>query len=124
MLAVAGGAVAGSLLRFAADAAAAVAPQLQVWPLSTFVVNMLGCLLIGLFLGYVTTRQVSTETQALVTTGFLGGLTTFSAFAAEVVQMAERGAWIAAVLYPALSVVLGITAVRVGRSLGVRWATP
>ena len=54
----------------------------KVLPFGTFTVNMLGCLLIGLILGYAQKENTLTSNQTLLlATGFCGGFTTFSAFA-------------------------------------------
>ena len=45
------------------------------------VVNILGAFIIGELFAYFTSFEVSTNTKAFLTTGFLGGLTTFSTFA-------------------------------------------
>ena len=56
----------------------------KVLPFGTFTVNMLGCLLIGLILGYAQRENTLTSNQTLLlATGFCGGFTTFSAFANE-----------------------------------------
>ena len=56
----------------------------KVLPFGTFTVNMLGCLLIGLVLGYAQKENTLTSNQSLLlATGFCGGFTTFSAFASE-----------------------------------------
>ena len=66
------------------------------------------------------TLNLSPEMRALLTTGILGGFTTFSAFALDSALMIERGDWGASVLYIAASVLgsiaalfLGLAAVRV-----------
>ena len=54
------------------------------FPMSTFTVNILGCFLIGIFMGYGLKTETLSENQSiLLITGFCGGFTTFSAFAAE-----------------------------------------
>ena len=56
----------------------------KFFPFGTFTVNMLGCLLIGLILGYAQKENTLTSNQTLLlATGFCGGFTTFSAFANE-----------------------------------------
>ena len=56
----------------------------KVLPFGTFTVNMIGCLLIGLVLGFAQKENVlSTNQTLLLATGFCGGFTTFSAFANE-----------------------------------------
>jgi CrcB protein len=61
-------------------------------PLGTFISNMVGGYLIGLAVAFFGNNpQISPEWRLLVVTGFLGGLTTFSSFSAEVVALIQRG---------------------------------
>ena len=61
-------------------------------PLGTFISNMVGGYLIGLAVAFFGNNpQLSPEWRLLVVTGFLGGLTTFSSFSAEVVALIQRG---------------------------------
>jgi len=62
-----------------------------VFPLGTLVANLAGGYLIGLFLGFASTTEISPELRLFITTGFLGGLTTFSAFSGEAVSLLMRG---------------------------------
>lgn len=79
---------------------------------ATFAVNVLGCLVIGGLIEYAALReQVSPEARAFLTTGVLGGFTTFSAFSVEVFKLAENGQMVAAVLYALASVVFCVAGV-------------
>lgn len=61
-------------------------------PLGTFISNMVGGYLVGLAVAFFGNNpQLSPEWRLLVITGFLGGLTTFSSFSAEVVALIQRG---------------------------------
>lgn len=61
-------------------------------PFGTLAANLLGGLLMGLVLGaFVQFQSLSPETRLFVTTGFLGGLTTFSTFSGETVTLLLRG---------------------------------
>jgi len=61
-------------------------------PLGTLVANLAGGYVMGLAMGFITLGGVfSPELRLLVTTGFLGGLTTFSTFSAEAVELFTRG---------------------------------
>jgi len=62
-----------------------------VFPLGTLVANLAGGYLVGLFLGFASTTEISPELRLFITTGFLGGLTTFSAFSGEAVSLLMRG---------------------------------
>ena len=57
------------------------------FPLGTLLVNLIGCLVLGIVAGGVAHHQWSTDSQALLGTGFCGGLTTFSAFSVEGVEL-------------------------------------
>lgn len=64
----------------------------SVIPLGTLMSNMVGGYLIGLAIAFFGNNpHLSPEWRLLVITGFLGGLTTFSSFSAEVVTMIQRG---------------------------------
>ena len=88
-------------------------------PFGTLAVNVIGCFLIGyiMHLGLVTDLIPATWRLAL-TVGFLGGLTTFSSFSYETVNLLQEGAWIGAVGNITANVVLGITATLAGLGLG------
>ena len=65
---------------------------LPVLPLGTLAANLIGGYLMGLSLGiFALTATLSPELRLLITTGFLGGLTTFSTFSAESVTLIARG---------------------------------
>ena len=62
------------------------------FPLATFITNFLGCLIIGLLIGYFGKNEgLNPQLKLLLITGFCGGFTTFSTFAAENVQLLENG---------------------------------
>ncbi len=85
------------------------------FPWSTFVVNVLGCLLIGVLSGMVERLEWFTpQTRLLLLTGLLGGFTTFSAFGLETVFLLRRGEVLIAVAYALSSVAVCVTAVWVG----------
>jgi CrcB protein len=88
------------------------------FPYSTFAVNVLGCLVVGILAGLAERYEVfGPSTRLFLFTGLLGGFTTFSAFGLDAMFLARRGElWLAA-LYAGASVVLGITAVWLGLKL-------
>jgi CrcB protein len=64
-------------------------------PLGTLTANLLGGLLVGLLIVWLNRHPlVPPELRLLLITGFLGGLTTFSTFSAEVVSLLARGEWL------------------------------
>jgi CrcB protein len=101
-LAVALGATAGAWLRW----------LLSLWlnrhadmlPWGTFVANMMGGYLVGLILGLVAAHPEWPQFwRLLLVTGFLGALTTFSTFSAEVIAFVEEGRFGMAVSYAGMS---------------------
>ena len=87
----------------------------KVSPFGTFTVNMLGCLLIGLILGYAQRENTLTSNQTLLlATGFCGGFTTFSAFANENLELIKNGELFNFSVYTIGSVLIGILAVFIG----------
>lgn len=82
------------------------------FPWATFLVNVIGCLIIGILIGFFAKQQVENPAlKLLFVTGFCGGFTTFSAFALENIKLFQSGNTLLALLYIALSVLLGIFAV-------------
>jgi len=90
------------------------------FPWGTVFVNIVGSLLMGLFIGWLARRSGSSsnELRLLVATGFLGGFTTFSAFSLDAVTLWERGA-----LLPAFAYVSGSVIVALGALFAGLWVT-
>ena len=87
----------------------------KVLPFGAFTVNMLGCLLIGMVLGYAQKENTLSSNQTLLlATGFCGGFTTFSAFANENLELIKNGEIFNLSLYTIGSVLIGILAVFTG----------
>jgi CrcB protein len=85
------------------------------FPYGTFMVNVLGCMAVGVLAGVVERYNVfDSNTRLFIFTGLLGGFTTFSAFGLETMQLIRRGDLGTTVLYAGGSIVLGITAVWLG----------
>ena len=85
------------------------------FPYGTLIVNVLGSLAMGLVIGWLVRRGVTgNEWRLFLTTGVLGGFTTFSAFSLDVANMWERGALGGAAFYVGSSVVVSILAVFLG----------
>ncbi|MBR4434429.1 MAG: fluoride efflux transporter CrcB [Bacteroidaceae bacterium] len=83
-------------------------------PWGTFAVNIVGSLLIGFLTGMLGKGILSPEMKLLLITGFCGGFTTFSTFAAESLSMMKVGDVVLTALYIGASVAVGIVAVWLG----------
>ncbi len=82
------------------------------FPYGTFVVNMIGCLLIGFFAGLADSRDLFTATsRAFVFTGVLGAFTTFSTFSYETMGLFQNGQTSPALTNMGLQLLLGLIAV-------------
>lgn len=87
-------------------------------PYGTFVVNILGCLLLGLLAGFAEQEKlVNASLNLLLISGFCGGFTTFSTFAYQGHTLFLSSKPIQAILYIGLSVVVGLIAAYFGYKL-------
>jgi CrcB protein len=85
------------------------------FPWGTFIVNVLGSFLIGVFAAYFAFRSGASQPMRLfLTTGILGGFTTFSAFSLDFALLFERGEVAQSVFYVIASVVLSLAAIFLG----------
>jgi len=67
-------------------------PRMPLFPLGTLAANLVGGYLVGLAVAYFMARHdLPHEARLFIVTGFLGGLTTFSSYSAEVVELVMRG---------------------------------
>jgi fluoride exporter len=108
-----GGAI-GSVLRFLTTFFVS-----KIWsnqfPLATFIANLAGCFLIGLFIGILTKNNLAeSNLKWFLVTGFCGGYTTFSAFGIENYNLLQNNNPLMAFGYISLSVILGLFAVWFG----------
>ncbi len=85
------------------------------FPFATLFVNVVGCLLIGLFSGLIA-RHFSSSTllSCILVTGICGGFTTFSSFSKDCLILLETGHSLYFVIYIATSIVAGISSVLLG----------
>ena len=94
----------GSVLRYLISAVL----KGNSFPYATFITNILGCLLIGLFFGYFEKNDLlSKDLKLFLITGLCGGFTTFSAFSNENIQLMQNNQMATAFLYTALSLIVG-----------------
>jgi fluoride exporter len=108
-----GGAI-GSTARFGINL---LAPRFlgQAFPWATLIVNILGCFAMGAFTAFLREKFPDDENmRLLLTTGLLGGFTTFSAFSLDFFNLLQRGELRLAIVYALASVVVSIIAVMMG----------
>ena len=85
------------------------------FPLATFIINFIGCFLIGLFIGVLAKNNLAdSNLKWFLVTGFCGGFTTFSAFGIENYNLFQNNNSLLAFGYIALSIILGLFAVWFG----------
>ena len=99
------GAVVGAPLRYLTDRAVQLKHD-TVFPWGTLVVNVTGCLVLGLLTGAAASGHASPHLQLLLGTGLCGALTTYSTFSYETLRLTETGAG----FYAAVNVVASVTA--------------
>lgn len=111
------GAGIGGALRHGVNLASAKSLGLE-FPFGTLIVNVAGSLIMGLLAGYFAFRTgIPQHMRLFLTTGILGGFTTFSAFSLDAALLMERHAYWSAAIYVAGSVALSLVALFVGLSL-------
>ena len=115
-VAVAAAGAAGTLARWAL---AMAVPRTARLPWATLAVNVVGAFAIGAVVAALGSRGLADHRlRTVVTTGFLGVFTTYSAFALETVQLAESGHAASAAAYVALTLVAGLAACWAGLVVG------
>lgn len=107
VLAVMGAGAAGAVARYLVGRIGAKA----AWPWPVLLVNVVGSLIAGI--------AVHTDVALVVVTGFAGGLTTFSAFTVETVQLASAGRWRATAANVGANLALGLAAATLGWFAGL-----
>ena len=107
----------GAALRHGVNRAS-VAAFGAAFPWGTLAINIAGSLLMGIVVGLFVARGIEEHPARLfLTTGLLGGFTTFSAFSHDAVLLWQRGEPAAAAAYVAASVLLSVLALAVGLAL-------
>ncbi|MGY6018735.1 fluoride efflux transporter CrcB [Streptomyces spinosirectus] len=115
-LLVVGGAVVGAPLRYLTDRAVQSRHD-SIFPWGTFVVNVCGCLILGVLTGAVSAGAAGPHLQLLIGTGLCGALSTYSTFSYETLRLTETGAGLYAAANVAGSLVAGLGAAFAGVSL-------
>ena len=116
-IAVAGG--LGSVARYSI----ARAVQLRIpgaFPAGTLLVNVVGCLIVGIVARYFLNDETQPIVRAAIIVGFCGGFTTFSAFSLETVGLVTGGEWGRAAAYVAASLILCLAATALGYQIPLR----
>ena len=120
LLLVGGGGFLGSVARYLLGGLVLHATGAARFPFATMVVNVTGCLAIGIIAGLAERMSMFTPaTRLFLLTGFLGGYTTFSAFAYETFFLAREHAWTSAVVNVVVQVTLGLAAVWAGYRMAI-----
>ena len=120
--AIAIGGAMGSLTRYF------VSTQVNNWlggdfPYGTMTVNVIGSFLFGVVGGWIARNDHVADTAwlDLMTTGFLGGFTTFSTFANDTVKLSHEEGILSAATYTGVSVGISVLSVLAGEIVGLRW---
>lgn len=109
------GASVGAPLRYLTDRAVQLRHD-TVFPWGTLVVNVTGCLVLGLLTGAALAGHASGHLQLLIGTGLCGALTTYSTFSYETLRLTETGAGLYAAANAFVSVTAGLGAAFAGVS--------
>jgi fluoride exporter len=113
LIAIALGAILGAWSRYAL--ALAFNNESGNWPLGTLLANAIGGLLIGMGVAFFSSRaELDPAWRLFAITGFLGALTTFSTYSAEVILLLQRGAWLSGLGLALAHVVISLALCAVG----------
>lgn len=117
-LVVGSGGFLGALARYGLSGLVHRQTPLATFPYGTLVVNLVGCLAIGVVAGLVESRQLfGPEFRAFALIGILGGFTTFSTFGYETFAMIRDSEYVRAGANVGIHVLLGLTLVWLGYAL-------
>ena len=121
-VAIAAGGALGSMARHGVNVLIHGRWPMMRFPLATLVVNVLGCLVIGVLAGLIMSARITPRPhwREFVFVGILGGFTTFSTFGLDTITLARSGIAWPAVLNVAAHVGLGLIAVQLGMVAGTR----
>ena len=92
------------------------------FPLGTFAVNVLGCLLLGMTVSFMDATSASLVLKRFAAVGLLGAFTTFSTYSLETLAMLDQRLWGRAAGYALGSMALGLVALMAGMYIGAALA--
>ena len=98
----------GAVLRYALSRAFPVRPGHL--PGGILIVNVVGSGVAGVLIGLAERAALDGDLRLILVTGFCGGLTTFSTWAVETIELFDGGRWRAAILNVVVTLVLGLAA--------------
>jgi CrcB protein len=98
----------GAVIRYALSRAYPVRPGHL--PGGILIVNVLGSAVAGALIGLAERAALSDDLRLVLVTGFCGGLTTFSTWCVETIELADGGRWRAAILNVVVTLILGLGA--------------
>ncbi len=88
------------------------------FPIGTFIVNIIGCLIIGIFYGlFERGNLLNSNLRLFLTVGFCGGFTTFSTFMGDNFQLIKADNFFYSSMYLAASIIVGYMLLFVGYSI-------
>lgn len=115
ILAIGGGGFFGAVARYLLSTSIQHQVKPEQFPIGIFVVNVLGCFLIGFLAGLFELKEwMNVEVRLFVFVGLLGGFTTFSTFANDTFLLGKQGEMLAALLNAGGQVIVGLLFVWLG----------
>lgn len=115
LLAIGSGGFIGSIARYLLSTAVQNQLKPEQFPIGIFVVNILGCLLIGFLAGLFELKSwMNVELRLFVFVGLLGGFTTFSTFANDTFLLGKQGEILSALINAGGQVLIGLLCVWLG----------
>lgn len=104
----------GAVIRYLVSVALARPSDAEGLPWAVLAVNVVGSAIGGVVLGLAQHAGLSGDLQLVLLTGLCGGLTTFSTFGVETVQLVQLGRWRVALLSVGLNLALGLVVCLLG----------
>ncbi len=113
------GGLIGTIMRYLLNEVVYKIFNAPLYPYGTLIINVIGCLLIGLIAGLAESRVFLTPNlRIFIQIGLLGGFTTFSTFSYETFTLMNDGQLVLGLTNVLLQVILGLIAVWIGYHLG------